>query len=87
LAEGQTYDVDLKEIKVATLTAKLNSKYPFAATEDLVKGIDMHFFEQKEDIRMRKIAKREEIKKRMYAVVYPCNGMPTNVIPQLVEAK
>ncbi|MCE3228040.1 MAG: hypothetical protein K0S32_2591, partial [Bacteroidetes bacterium] len=32
LAEGQTYDVDLKEIKVATLTAKLNSKYPFAAT-------------------------------------------------------
>jgi hypothetical protein len=72
LADGQAYDIELKEIKPATLTAKLNSKYSFAAIEDLVKGIDQHFFEQKENIRMAKIAKREAIKMRMYAVVYPC---------------
>lgn len=83
------YSIDLDEIDPETLTRRLNARYSWAGTKDVIRDIDFGLFKQKEDIRIQKIANREKLRQRIFSVVYPCGLFytPTGVKYARVFAK
>jgi hypothetical protein len=74
--QPQKYTAAMKEIDAGALMGRINSRYHFAGTADIVKDIDHQLFEQKEMVRMDKIKKREEITSRLQKIVFPCYSSP-----------
>lgn len=66
------YTVDLEEINAETLTRRLNARYSWSGTEDVIRDIDFGVFKQQEIARTKKIASREKLRQRIFSAVYPC---------------
>lgn len=76
LAKAQVYSVDLTVIKNTDLDKKLNLSFPLNQKLDMMKDIDYQLFDIKEIARQKQIQKREEIRNRLYSVVFPCAAHP-----------
>lgn len=75
-AEGKNYDLVLAEINPQILIGTINARYNFISSTDMIMDLDFHQFELKEKKRLDKISKREEIRARLVAVIYPCLAQP-----------
>lgn len=71
-AKAQAYTIDLNPIKAYDLDKKLNQSFPLNQQADIMKDIYYQLFDLKETIRTNKIKRREEVKNRLYPVVFPC---------------
>lgn len=71
-AKARTYSVTLAAIDTKALDAKLNSAFPLNQQRDLLKDIAYQQFDLSENKRQEKIRQREEIRARLYPVVFPC---------------
>jgi|GEM_PF-1473333 len=71
-AKAQEYMFDLEEIESETLVRRINSRYDFTGTQNVMKDIDFNLIERKETIRMAKIESREKLRSRIFSIVYPC---------------
>ncbi|MBS1635060.1 MAG: cytochrome c [Bacteroidetes bacterium] len=67
-AVSGTKDISLQP----TTEDAINKQFSFQAETDLGRELNYQLFEQKETIRHKQIQKREEIRMRLYTVVYPC---------------
>jgi hypothetical protein len=72
VAKAQVYTVDLTAIKSSDLDKKLNSSFPLNQQTDILKDINYQLFDIKETGRQKQIQHREEIRARLYPVVFPC---------------
>lgn len=79
-ATAQAYSVTLAAIEAKALDKKLNAAFPLNQQADLMKDISYQQFDLAETKRQEKIRKREEIRNRLYPVVFPCSYPETNVI-------
>jgi len=66
--------VTLKEMSKKDL--KTFSTFSGAASRDLMQELSYQVFEQKDSWRRKQIAKREEIRRRLMPVVFPCGSYP-----------
>jgi hypothetical protein len=73
--KAQAYSVDLTAIKSADLDKKLNASFPLNQQTDILKDINYQLFDIKETARMTKIKHREDIRNRLYPVVFPCASL------------
>ncbi|MES2512753.1 MAG: hypothetical protein V4580_01360 [Bacteroidota bacterium] len=71
-AKSQVYAVDLKLIKASELDKKLNQSFPLNQQADILKDINYQLFDLKETVRANKIKRREEVRNRLYPIVFPC---------------
>jgi len=71
-AKAQTYLVDLVSIKSSDLDKKLNASFPLNQQTDILKDINYQLFDVKETARVNKIKHREEVRNRLFSVVFPC---------------
>lgn len=72
LAKAQAYTVDLTAIKSSDLDKKLNANFPLNQQTDILKDVNYQLFDIKETGRQKQIQRREEIRTRLYPVVFPC---------------
>ncbi len=49
------------------------------ASRDLLSEFNYQLFEQKENLRQTKIARREEVRRRLMPVVFPCLGQQPGI--------
>ena len=72
LAKAQVYTVDLTAIKSPDIDKKLNANFPLNQQTDMLKDINYQLFDIKEMGRQKQIQRREEIRTRLYPIVFPC---------------
>lgn len=75
-ANAQAYTIDLKKIKTSELDKKLSVSFQLNQQADILRDIDYQLFDINETKRQAKINKREEIRSRLYPVVFPCSSLP-----------
>lgn len=81
-AKAQAYTIELNPIKAYDLDKKLNQCFPLNQQADIMKDINYQLFDLKETIRTNKIKRREEVRNRLYPVVFPCTfpaAQPTKI--------
>jgi cytochrome c2 len=71
-AKAKPYTVDLASIKSSDLDKKLNASFPLNQQTDILKDINYQLFDIKENARQKQIQRREELKNRLYPIVFPC---------------
>lgn len=71
-AKAQEYEFGLTEIDPEVLVRRINQRYNFQGTRNVLDDIDFSIFQQKEKKRLAKIEAREKLRARMFSVVYPC---------------
>ncbi len=71
-AKAVDYNLTLEKADAEGLTRRINSRYNFKGTYDIIKDIDFNVFEQKEVKRLDIIKQRETFRNRLRQVVYPC---------------
>jgi len=74
-AKAQAYTVDLVSIKSSDLDKKLNASFPLNQQTDIMKDINYQLFDIKESARQKQIQRREEIRNRLYPIIFPCVNM------------
>jgi mono/diheme cytochrome c family protein len=73
--KAQEYLFNLEEIESETLVRRINARYDFTGTQNVMKDIDFNLVERKETIRMKKIESRENLRSRIFSIVYPCKKL------------
>lgn len=71
-AKAQAYTISLASIKETELKNKLSKAFPLNQEQDLTQEINYQLFDLKETVRQNKIKSREEIRNRLYPIVFPC---------------
>ncbi|MCD6068866.1 MAG: hypothetical protein K0S33_3692 [Bacteroidetes bacterium] len=69
---AQSYTSVLKESTEQEVENRLNTSHAVSAKTDLLKDYKFQVFDQKENIRQKKIAEREKFKMKVYPIVFPC---------------
>lgn len=77
-AKAQLYNVDLALIKASELDKKLDPGFTLNQKADILKNINYQLFDIKENARQAQIKKREDIRNRIYPIVFPCAGSRAN---------
>lgn len=78
--KAQAYSVALDAIEASALDKKLSAAFPLNQQKDLLKDITYQLFDMGETKRQEKIRKREEIRNRLYPVIFPCSYPETGII-------
>ena len=78
LAKAQAYSVDLVSIKSSDLDKKLNQSFPLNQQTDIMKDVNYQLFDIEETARVNKIKRREELRNRLYPVVFQCAFLDGN---------
>ncbi len=73
-AKAQSYSIDLTLVKSSDLDRKLNTSFPLNQKADILKDINFQLFDIKETVRQKQIQKREQIRSRLFPMVFPCGA-------------
>lgn len=71
-AKANPYTIDLSFIKSSDLDKKLNQSFLLNQQTDIMKDINYQLFDIKETARQKQVQRREEVRSRLYPVVFPC---------------